>query len=168
MDEQRRKPRCPAIHVPPLVLAAAAALLMAGAARMVPELQGKLPGRVPLGLLVMLVGSVIALLGLREFRRARTTPDPLRPAAATALVETGVYAWSRNPMYLGIATALVGWALFLAHPLALVVVPGFVLLLNRCQIEREERALSALFGPAFDEYCRRVGRWLSFGPGDRP
>jgi protein-S-isoprenylcysteine O-methyltransferase Ste14 len=163
MNDQSRAASRPEIRVPPLALAAATALLMAWAARMVPELQWKFPGRVALGTLVMLLGGVVALLGVREFRRARTTSNPLRPGAATALVDTGIFAWSRNPMYLGFAAALAGWALFLAHPLAMLVVPGFVLLMNGYQIEREEQALRALFGAAFDEYCGRVGRWLSFG-----
>lgn len=153
------------IRLPPLALAAACALLMTGVARMLPGLRVDFPGRGLLATFVTLLGGIIALLGIREFRRARTTSNPLRPGAATTLVETGIYAWSRNPMYLGFTTALAGWALFLAHPLALLVVAGFVLLMNRGQIEREEQALRATFGPAFDEYCGRVGRWLS--PGAR-
>lgn len=151
------------IRVPPLALAVACALLMAALAHMVPELRRDFRGRVVLAALVMLLGVAVALLGVREFHRARTTSNPLRPSAATTLVDTGLYGWSRNPMYLGFATALAGWALLLAHPLALPVVPGFVLLMNRYQVEREEQALRALFGTAFDEYCTRVGRWLSLG-----
>ena len=153
------------IRMPPLALAAACALLMAGVARMLPGLRVDFPGRSLLATLVTLLGGVIALLGIREFHRARTTPNPLRPGAATTLVDTGIYAWSRNPMYLGFATALTGWTLFLAQPLALLVVAAFVLLMNRGQIGREEQALRTLYGPAFDEYCARVGRWLR--PGAR-
>lgn len=164
MSEHTRGTGLSVVRVPPAVVLAACALLMALAARMVPELRIEFPGRAPVAALVMLLGGTVSLLGVCEFRRARTTSNPLHPDAATALVDTGIYAWSRNPMYLGFATALLGWALFLAHPLPLLVVPGFVLWMNRYQIEREERALRALFGEAFDEYCARVGRWLNIRP----
>jgi protein-S-isoprenylcysteine O-methyltransferase Ste14 len=60
------------------------------------------------------------LAGVLEFRRARTTINPLRPENASALVTSGIFGWTRNPMYLGFAIVLFGWAVYLANPLALV------------------------------------------------
>ena len=63
-------------------------------------------------------------------------------------------------MYLGVALLLLAWAIFLASPLALAVVAGFVLYVDRLQIAPEERALLALFGPEYERYRASVRRWL--------
>ncbi|MFP5406472.1 MAG: methyltransferase family protein, partial [Gammaproteobacteria bacterium] len=86
--------------------------------------------------------------------------NPTRPGAASSLVLGGPYRFSRNPMYLGVLLVLVGWAVYLSNVLAFVVLPLFVLYLNRYQIAPEERALSARFGASFDEYRKSVRRWL--------
>jgi protein-S-isoprenylcysteine O-methyltransferase Ste14 len=63
-------------------------------------------------------------------------------------------------MYLGLATLLVAWAVYLGSLAALVVLPGFVAYLNRFQIEPEERALVERFGAEYEAYRSRVRRWL--------
>jgi protein-S-isoprenylcysteine O-methyltransferase Ste14 len=63
-------------------------------------------------------------------------------------------------MYLGALPFLVGWAVYLQHPGALLVVPLFALYLTRFQIIPEERALATKFGAQFDAYRQRVRRWL--------
>jgi protein-S-isoprenylcysteine O-methyltransferase Ste14 len=63
-------------------------------------------------------------------------------------------------MYLGLLLLLLAWAVFLSNPLALLLVPVFVLYINRFQIEPEERALSSLFGGEYAAYRKRVRRWL--------
>ena len=100
------------------------------------------------------VGSVLT------FRRARTTVNPLRPANASALVTTGPFALSRNPMYVGMATLLAGWAAWLGTPWALTGLVAFVAWITRFQILPEERVLAQRFGAAFDAYRGRVRRWL--------
>jgi protein-S-isoprenylcysteine O-methyltransferase Ste14 len=129
-------------------------------ARFSTELSIELPGRLGAALGLATAGAVVALAGVAEFRRVRTTVNPLRPERASALVTSGVFRWTRNPMYLGLALALLGWAAFLAHPLAALGVPVFVAWMSRWQIPREERALEALFGDEFARYRTRVRRWL--------
>jgi protein-S-isoprenylcysteine O-methyltransferase Ste14 len=125
-----------------------------------PGLGVALPGRWWLGGLVALAGGFVALAGVVDFRRARTTVDPTRPEAASALVTTGVYAQTRNPMYVGFVLALAGWGVALAHPVAALLVPGLAAYLHRFQILPEERALKAAFGDAFAAYAARVRRWV--------
>jgi protein-S-isoprenylcysteine O-methyltransferase Ste14 len=125
-----------------------------------PALAVDLPGRLGVALALAAAGAVVALAGVAEFRRRRTTVNPLQPERASALVTSGVFRWTRNPMYLGLALALFGWAAFLAHPLAALGVPVFVAWMNRWQIPREERALEGLFGAEFARYRTRVRRWL--------
>lgn len=118
------------------------------------------PWRRTLAVIVWCVGITISLAGVLEFRRARTTVNPLNPQAATAMVTSGIYRYSRNPMYLGLLFVLVGWALWLSNVIAFLLPPFFVFYINRFQIEPEERALSAKFGEAFRKYRRLVRRWL--------
>lgn len=106
------------------------------------------------------VGALAAILGVLSFRRAGTTIDPTKPHTTSALVTTGIYGLSRNPMYLGFLLVLTGWAVFLANMLAVVLVPLFVLYMNRFQIAPEERVLLAKFGADFVAYKAKVRKWV--------
>jgi protein-S-isoprenylcysteine O-methyltransferase Ste14 len=86
--------------------------------------------------------------------------NPLQPDAASSLVSGGVYRWTRNPMYLGMALVLLAWAVYLSSIAALAVLPLFIVYINRFQIEPEERALEARFGAQFERYRKAVRRWL--------
>ena len=91
--------------------------------------------------------------------KARTTINPLTPEKSSRLLSTGVFALSRNPIYLADAVFLFAWALYLEQAFALVAPLLFILLIN-FQIKKEEQALQALFGDDYSQYCQRVGRWL--------
>jgi protein-S-isoprenylcysteine O-methyltransferase Ste14 len=146
-------------RVPPPLVAIAAAVLMWGISRLVAPLADS-PLTTALAVLVALVGLGCAAAGLLAFSRARTTSNPFRPAEASALVTGGIYRFTRNPMYLGLLTVLLAWAIYLSSLAALVVLPLFVAYMNRFQIGPEERALSGLFGEQYAAYCGRVRRWL--------
>ena len=149
------------VRVPPVALFVVVALLMwAVASWLLPSWRIAFPGRTVATVLLLLVAGAIGIAGVRAFDRARTTVDPLRPERASALVTSGIYRRTRNPMYVALAIALLAWAFWLAHPLALLGVAAFVGLMNRCQIAPEERALQALFGAEFERYCSEVRRWL--------
>src|SRR5437763_12668176 len=103
------------------------------------------PGRRPAAAVLSLLGLAIAIAGVISFQRAKTTINPTRPDSASALVASGVYGFTRNPMYLGLLLVLLAWGVFLANALALIWVPAFVAYMNRFQISPEERALTSLF-----------------------
>jgi protein-S-isoprenylcysteine O-methyltransferase Ste14 len=102
----------------------------------------------------------LGLAAVQSFRRARTTVNPLSPHACSVLVTSGVFRFSRNPMYLALFLALAGWGLYLANVFALLLAFAFVLYMDRFQIRPEERVLQRAFGQAFADYRRRVRRWL--------
>ncbi|WP_414492961.1 methyltransferase family protein [Stenotrophomonas maltophilia] len=108
----------------------------------------------------MVIGLALNLLPKLAFQRARTTVNPLRPSASSALVTHGVYRYTRNPMYLGQATILTGAMLYLQNMIALLVVPLFVLYITWLQIMPEERALLARFPEVYPLFRQRVRRWL--------
>lgn len=146
------------------MLAVGLALLMAWLAGIVP-----VPGPGPAGVPSLRMAAALALgsaglgvgiAGVLAFRRARTTVNPWRPERASALVDTGIYRHTRNPMYLGLLLGLLGWAVYLGSLLALLLALAFVPWMNRFQIGPEERALERIFGDDFAAYRRRVRRWL--------
>lgn len=106
------------------------------------------------------LGLAVAGAAARTVTRAKTTLNPIKPETATALVTTGIFSRTRNPMYLGMACWLLAWSAWLGTPAGLVGVPLFMLYMNRFQIGPEERALTRLFGAEFAAYQARVRRWL--------
>lgn len=148
------------LKVPPAVVGALAAGLMWLAAHGAPALAFQFPWRDWIAAGLVLLGSIIAVSGIVSFRRARTTVNPTRPATASSLVVSGIYRFTRNPMYLGFALVLLALAVHMANALALALVPCFVLYLDRFQIRAEERALASLFPREFAAYTSRVRRWL--------
>jgi protein-S-isoprenylcysteine O-methyltransferase Ste14 len=113
-----------------------------------------------LGWCVMVLAFIPPFAAITQFVRAGTTVDPLKPEAATALVTSGIYGWTRNPMYLGLSIVLLGWAIRLGTLSPFAGPLLFVPLIERAQILPEERALRVVFGKDYEQYCRRVHRWL--------
>ena len=147
------------LRVPPLAIVVIVAALMWMLAA-VPLQRFNFPGQVGLTCAFAIVGLAVAAAGVLQFRRAKTTVNPMTPGKSSSLVVGGVYTRTRNPMYLGFALWLVGLAVYLGHPVSVLGVPLFVIYMNRFQIEPEERALEARFGEEFQRYCDNVRRWL--------
>jgi protein-S-isoprenylcysteine O-methyltransferase Ste14 len=147
-------------RIPPPIVAACLALLMWFIASWIPALDFDSPAKLPIALAVAAVGVALGLTAVFGFRRAKTTVNPLAPQDSSALVVTGIYRFTRNPMYLGMLAILVAWAVWLANAAAFFVLPLFMLYLNRFQIIPEERALQARFGRDFERYRGSVRRWL--------
>ena len=147
-------------RVPPVALVLVTAAGMWLLSRAFPAFSYEFPGRYAVPSVLLVAGVVLVLAGLAQFRKARTTVDPTRPQAASALVKDGIYRWTRNPMYLGFAVLLLGWAVYLASPPSAIALACFVLYMNRFQIVPEERALQERFGSEFAEYRLTVRRWL--------
>lgn len=148
------------LRVPPVVLVIVTAAMMWVAASAAPGLSLPVPYRNVIGIGLAVAGVVVSILGVAAFKRAKTTVNPMNPRSSSSLVVFGIYRQTRNPMYLGFALVLLGWAAFLSNALALALLPAFVLYMNRFQIEPEERALESRFGPEFVDYQRQVRRWI--------
>jgi len=125
-----------------------------------PGLRFDFGGSVILAAALALLGLAVAAAGVAAFRRHQTTVNPFQPATASTLVERGIYRRTRNPMYVGVTLALLGYAAFLSHPLALLLVALFPAYIQVFQIAPEERALDRIFGEAYARYKERVPRWL--------
>jgi len=113
-----------------------------------------------IGFVFIGTGFFIDLWSLILFFKHKTTFHPLKLEKTEKLVTSGMYKFSRNPMYLGLLLLLAGWAIMLGSLSAFVPVPLFVLLLNRVQIYHEEKILLEKFPDKYKEYRARVRRWF--------
>jgi protein-S-isoprenylcysteine O-methyltransferase Ste14 len=148
------------LKIPPPLVAASIGAAMWALSLFTPQLPLPTLLRVLVALAIALAGGAFSLAGLVSFRRARTTVNPMKPAAASSLVSSGVYRFTRNPMYVGLLLVLVGWAAFLSAPWALLGPLAFFAYIRRFQVAPEERALTELFGAQYSEYKAKVRRWL--------
>lgn len=148
------------LKVPPLAVVLIIAAAMWLASICTPFLSLAIPWRLAFAASLAGVGIAFAATGVLAFRRASTTVNPTTPEATSTVVASGIYRFSRNPMYVGMLFILAGWAIFLANMLPPLFLPAFVAYMNRFQIGPEERALSARFGSEYASYLRSVRRWL--------
>jgi protein-S-isoprenylcysteine O-methyltransferase Ste14 len=103
-------------------------------------------------------GLVLILVAFNLFKRADTGVVPF--SKSTALVTGGIYRFTRNPMYLGMALILAGGALKLGSLGAWIPVPVFMAIIQNQFIKNEEIFLTAIYGEEFKQYCQRVRRWI--------
>lgn len=141
---------------PPLIAVAAAAAQRALSGSTAPPGAGRRTAA------ALTAASSVALMGTAaaQFRSRGTTVDPLRPERATALVTSGPFRLTRNPMYVGMAGLLTAHAIGLGGWRTLLPVAAFVAVIDRLQIRPEEQALQRIFGAEYDAYRGRVPRWL--------
>ena len=110
------------------------------------------------GLLLNLLGLRLTLNSVQRFRREKTGVRPF--TEATTLISGGAYRFTRNPMYLGMVMMLSGAALMCGTSWPWVVPPLFWLVIDRRFVAREEQFLRDRFGAEYDQFCRKVRRWL--------
>lgn len=144
--------------LPPVLLlisAAAMIALMRAAplASLLPE-----PANLVLGLPLAVAGLGLAVAAKRQFRRIGTTVNTFD--APAVLVRDGLFAYSRNPMYLGFCLALLGFAIKLNAASGFLVVLLFALTVDLWYIRHEERQAAVAFGEEYEAYRRRTRRWL--------
>jgi len=113
--------------------------------------------RLLLGLELIAAGVALVYAAQKAFRAAHTHVEPWKPS--TALVTTGIFAWLRNPMYVGGMAILVGLAVLLASDWMVVMTVLAGLVLHFGVVKREERYLQAKFGEAYRRYCAAVPRY---------
>lgn len=111
-----------------------------------------------IGWIVVFLGLVTAFGALRQMIQAHTSPDPHSPT--TSVVTTGVFRFTRNPIYVGYLCVLISIPLIFGNYWGLVAAPVQVYLFNRLIITREESYLSGKFGQDYLDYKSKVRRWV--------
>jgi protein-S-isoprenylcysteine O-methyltransferase Ste14 len=110
------------------------------------------------GLALTFVGFLLGIGALIEFRKARTTLDP--HGSAKKLVISGIYRFTRNPIYLGFLLMVVGLPLNSGSYWGIVLAPFYIFMMNRLIIQHEEAYLEKKFGKTYTSYVSRVRRWV--------
>ena len=148
------------LRIPPPIAAGIVGLAMWWTAHLLPAVHPAGPWRAIVAGACAAFGATVALLGVWAFHRAKTTVNPIHPEAASSVVTRGIYSYTRNPMYVGLTAGLLGWAVWLSVPWVFLGPPALMLFLWRFQIIPEERVMSSKFGRDYDDYRKRVRRWL--------
>lgn len=109
---------------------------------------------------VISLSFLIALSSVMHFFICKTSINPRDFKGTTKLVSTGIFRFSRNPMYLSLLLMLIAWVLWLGNSLAWLGIIVFVLAINQFQIAKEEAYLENKFGDEYRRYKQKVRRWL--------
>ncbi len=147
-------------RIPPPILMLAAAVIMWVLHRRFPLAVWVAPPWHQFGSVVAAIGIAIGVAAVVRMHQAHTTTSPMDPGKASSLVTDGVFRISRNPIYLGMALLLIGWAIWLGSASPWVIPPIFVVLITAVQIIPEEQALGQRFGEQYRAYQKRVARWI--------
>lgn len=148
------------IRVPPVAQVLLCGLLGWGLSTLFPSPQ--ISGQWLLFPAVLLSGGGLVLLtfAVDAFVRAKTTVNPLDPESAEELVTSGLFRFSRNPMYLGMLLVLTGGVIWLGAWSAMLAPILFIWVITEIQIKPEERVLQQKFGDQFSDYRRQTRRWF--------
>ncbi len=113
-----------------------------------------------IGYLIIAVFLIFDIWSILLFFIKKTTINPMKPKNTETLVVAGLYRISRNPMYVGLAFILFGWAIHLGALSAFLLLPFFVIVITFMQILPEEQILEQKFGDSYLTYKKRVRRWI--------
>ena len=116
--------------------------------------------KLQLGIFVITIGFLLLIISIKSFIDNKTTINPLNLKKSTYLVTSGVFRFSRNPMYLGMLLFLLGTAIILNIIGGLIISILFIFYMNFFQIIPEEKALQNLFGKKYRNYRKTVRRWI--------
>lgn len=148
------------LKAPPDLVALVVAGLMWLVSRVTPSVALPAAFRAILGVALVASGVWLVVAARAAFARAATTFSPVAPERSARLVTTGIYRFSRNPMYVGMQLILLAFAVWLSDPVTALVALGFAVYIDLFQIRPEEQVLRGRFGSDYDQYMRRVRRWV--------
>lgn len=140
------------LKIPPALLVVIFASLMLGVSKIFPNLGLDYSVRLYTFSIIAVVSGIISASGIWSFKAANTTVNPTKPDSSSNLVQSGIYKYTRNPMYLGFACFLFGLGLFLNNIISISMVFAFIAYMTIFQIKPEEQALSKIFGKQFQQY----------------
>ncbi|MDV6250841.1 isoprenylcysteine carboxylmethyltransferase family protein [Vibrio sp. EA2] len=148
------------LRVPPVAVFLLVILLMYWLKGLTPDFMITVPFVEFVVAILTLLSGVIGIAGVYEFRKEKTTVNPVKPEAATSVVSTGVFAYTRNPMYVALLLLIIALGLWWQHLSVILCGALFISYMNRYQIKPEEHVLERLFGEDYLKYKNRVRRWL--------
>ena len=148
------------LKVIPVVQVIIAMVLMASIQSTIPTFTYTLPLSNYISGSLVFIGIIIGFSAICSFRKHQTTVNPSKPESSSTVVNSGIYHYSRNPMYVAMLLALLAYAFYLENLLAFVICGVFIWYISKYQIIPEERMLEKLFGQEYQHYCQKVRRWI--------
>tara|TARA_Y100000385_G_scaffold232259_1_gene244670 strand:+ start:81 stop:548 length:468 start_codon:yes stop_codon:yes gene_type:complete len=109
-------------------------------------------------LVILVLGTIVTVLGFKMFTTDKQSPSVHEPTVA--VYQSGIYAYSRNPIYLGVLLWMMAGALFFDKVWIMIMVLPLILWMNKVVIEKEEAYLEEKFGDSYLDYKKKVRRWI--------
>ena len=119
-----------------------------------------LPNQDLISILIFLIGMLILINPIFKFIKSKTTIDPIKFKKVNKLITTGIYKYSRNPMYLGLLMIIISTSIFYLNIFSIITPILFYFWINRFQIKREEIFLKEKFGKEYLLYMTKTRRWI--------
>tara|TARA_B100001287_G_C22660010_1_gene519826 strand:- start:1499 stop:1942 length:444 start_codon:yes stop_codon:yes gene_type:complete len=119
-----------------------------------------IPNQTLVSILILLIGILILILPVSKFIKSKTTIDPIKFKKVNKLVTSGIYKYSRNPMYLGLLLIVISSSILYLNIYSVMTPIFFYYWINRFQIKREEIFLTEKFGKEYVLYMTRTRRWI--------
>ena len=119
-----------------------------------------IPNQTLTSILILLIGILILIIPVSKFIKSKTTIDPIKFKKVNKLVTSGIYKYSRNPMYLGLLLIVISSSILYLNIYSVITPMIFYYWINRFQIKREEIFLTEKFGKEYLLYMTRTRRWI--------
>ena len=119
-----------------------------------------LPNQDLISIIILLIGVLILTNPIFKFIKSKTTIDPIKFKKVNKLITSGIYKYSRNPMYLGLLMIVISTSIFYLNIFSITTPFLFYLWINRFQIKREEIFLTEKFGREYMSYKTKTRRWI--------
>ena len=113
-----------------------------------------------ISILFFLIGIACFFFAIKLFKKHNTTISPLKPEKATSLIVSGIYMYSRNPMYLGMLFILISTSIRFNIIGGIISISSFIIYITKFQIIPEEEQLKRIFGEKFLNYKKKTRMWL--------
>ena len=120
----------------------------------------QLPNQTLISILILFIGIFILIIPVSKFIKSKTTIDPIKFKKVNNLVTSGIYKYSRNPMYLGLLMVIISTSIFYLTIFSITTPFIFYFWINRFQIEREEIFLTKKFGQKYISYKSKTRKWI--------
>jgi|TARA_B110000014_G_scaffold196920_1_gene146000 protein-S-isoprenylcysteine O-methyltransferase Ste14 len=119
-----------------------------------------IPFQLPISIFILSVGILIFINPVLQFIKSKTTINPIKFEETNKLVTSGIFKYSRNPMYLGMLMIVISTSIFYLNIYSMLTPFFFCLWINRFQIKREEVFLTEKFGKEYLSYKKKTRRWI--------
>ena len=146
------------IKIPPPILALVLVILNYFSCKKIDLIH--LPNQYLISIIILLIGGLILINPIFKFIKSKTTIDPIKFKKVNKLITSGIYKYSRNPMYLGLLMIVISTSIFYLNIFSITTPFLFYFWINRFQIKREEIFLTEKFGKEYILYTTKTRRWI--------